>query len=93
MCNQSVGLIAGALERTGIATVCLQLLQGIAEEMSIPRSLWVPFPHGYALGAPGEVSLQHRILDEALALLEAPTGPVIRSLSAHEKSGALPLDL
>ena len=54
MCNQSVGLIAGALERAGIATVCIQLLEGVAEAMGIPRSLWVPFPHGYALGAPGD---------------------------------------
>lgn len=81
MCNQSVGLIAGALERAGIATVCIQLLEGVAEAMGIPRSLWVPFPHGYALGAPGDTGLQHRILDQALALLEASTGPAIRSLS------------
>ena len=90
MCNQSVGLIAGALERAGIATVCLQLLQGVAEEMKIPRSLWVPFPHGYALGAPGEAMLQHRIIAQALALLEVPTGPVIRAFSNHDGSSPAP---
>lgn len=83
MCNQSVGLIAGALEQAGIATVCIQLLQGVATAMGIPRSLWVPFPHGYALGAPGEVALQQRILAQALALLAAAAGPVNHALSSH----------
>ena len=81
MCNQSVGLIAGALEQAGIATVCIQLLEGVAEAMGIPRALGVPFPHGYALGAPGETGLQHRILDQALALFAASNGPAIRSMS------------
>ena len=90
MCNQSVGLIAGALERAGIATVCLQLLPDVAAAMEIPRSLWVPFPHGYALGVPGDLTLQHRILDEALALFAAPTGPVIRSLSGRSGSTQVP---
>ena len=81
MCNQSVGLIAAECERQGIATVCIQLLPGVAATMGIPRSLWVPFPHGFPLGAPGAVALQHRILDQALALLQAPSGPVTSTLS------------
>ncbi|MDG1478676.1 MAG: hypothetical protein P8R54_03760 [Myxococcota bacterium] len=80
MCNQSVGLIAAEAERRGIATVCLQLLEGIAESMGIPRALLVPYPHGYALGEPGNPVAQHAVLAAALALLTAARGPVVRRL-------------
>ncbi|MFT5679472.1 MAG: hypothetical protein ACI8RZ_000376 [Myxococcota bacterium] len=78
MCNQSVGLIAAECERRGIATVCLQLLAGIAESMGIPRALWVPFPHGYALGEAGNPTLQHAVIAAALGMLAEPEGPVVR---------------
>lgn len=70
MCNQAVGLIAGELERSGIATVAIQLLREVAERVRPPRSLFVPFPHGYPLGAACDVVLQRRVLEAALALLE-----------------------
>jgi len=73
MCNQTVGLVAAELERQGIATVALQLLRVVAEQVRPPRSLLVPFLHGYPLGAPGDEALQHRVLAAALAILEDPT--------------------
>lgn len=72
MCNQTVGLIAAELERRGIATVALAFLREIAEAVRPPRSLIVPFPHGYPLGRPGDAELQHRVLEAALRLLEDP---------------------
>lgn len=80
MCNQSVGLIAAECERRGIATVCLQLLPGIAESMGIPRALLVPYPHGYALGEAGNPAAQHAVIAAALALLAEERGPVVRRL-------------
>lgn len=72
MCNQTVGLIAAELERRGIATVALALLREVAEAVRPPRSLLVPFPHGYPLGRPDDAELQHRVLEAALDLLEEP---------------------
>ncbi len=70
MCNQTVDLVAAELERGGISTVAIQLLREVAQRVRPPRALFVPFPHGYPLGAPGEPALQHRVLEAALGMLE-----------------------
>jgi hypothetical protein len=70
MCNQTVGLVAAELERQGIATVALQLLREVAERVRPPRSLLLPFRHGYPLHGPGRPTLQRAVLEEALRLLE-----------------------
>ncbi len=70
MCNQSVGLIASVIEKTGIATVGLSLLREVTERVRPPRSLYVPFPLGYPLGRPREPLLQREILRSALHLLQ-----------------------
>ncbi len=72
MCNQTVGLVAAELERSGISTVSIQLLKEVAERVRPPRALLVPFPHGYPLGAPEEPALQHRVLEAAFRMLEDP---------------------
>jgi D-proline reductase (dithiol) PrdB len=70
MCNQTMSLIAGELERQGITTVCLQLLREAAEGVRPPRALFVPFPHGYPLDAPDQPSRQLAVLGRALDLFE-----------------------
>ena len=70
MCNQTVGLIAAELERQGIATVALQLLREVAERVRPPRSLLLPFRHGYPLHEPGRPASQSAVLEAALRLLE-----------------------
>ena len=70
MCSQTVGLVAAELERRGIATVAIQLLREIAEKVRPPRALFVPFKHGYPLGAPNEPTRQHAVIEAALRLLE-----------------------
>ena len=72
MCNQTVGLIAAELERQGIPTVAVQLLRVVAEKVGPPRSLCVPYKHGYPLGEPDNPTLQHKVIEAALALLENP---------------------
>ena len=77
MCTQSVGLLAGALEAAGIATVCLALLRDVARRVRMPRALAVPYPFGRPLGGKGP-SEQHRVIAQALGLLgrEGP-GPLL----------------
>jgi hypothetical protein len=77
MCNQAVGLIAGEFEKRGISTVCIVLLREVAERVRPPRSLWVPFPHGYPLGAPNDRTLQTNVIEQALALLESSGPPPV----------------
>lgn len=70
MCNQTVGLVAAELERRGVSTVSIQLLRKVAEKVRPPRSLFVPYPHGFPLGAPNEPEIQHAVIEAALRLLE-----------------------
>ena len=79
MCTQSVGLVAGVLERTGIATVCIALVRSIAEQVRPPRALAVPFPFGRPLDRAGDPAAQLRVMRSALALLgEGGPPPVLR---------------
>ncbi len=77
MCNQTVGLIAAELERRGISTVCIELLREVAERVRPPRSLVVPFPHGYPLGKPSDPALQRSVIRAALALLDREGPPPV----------------
>jgi hypothetical protein len=49
--------------------------------MAPPRALWVPFILGRPFGVPGDAAFQQRVLVAALALLEAPAGPVLADYS------------
>lgn len=75
MCNQTVGLIAAEIERRGIPTVCIELLREVAERVKPPRSLVVPFPHGYPLDKPNDADRQRRVMVTALELLERDAQP------------------
>jgi hypothetical protein len=75
MCNQSVGLVASVIEKTGVPTVCLSLLREVTEQVKPPRALFLPFRIGFPLGEPRSAGLQNRILRSALSLLE-PENPL-----------------
>jgi hypothetical protein len=44
----------------------------VAEAVRPPRALFVPFRHGYPLGAPSDPTLQTAVLEAALEMLEDP---------------------
>ncbi|HEX8152852.1 MAG TPA: hypothetical protein VF698_07000 [Thermoanaerobaculia bacterium] len=69
MCNQAVSLVAAEIERSGIPTVVVQLLRGVAEKVRPPRALFVPFRHGFPLDRPHDAEAQKRVIRAALAML------------------------
>ncbi len=73
-----MGTIAHVLEAAGIATVALSLVRGQAESTAPPRVLHCDFPLGRPLGRPKDPAFQRRVIKAALALLDEPSGPVIR---------------
>ena len=77
MCHQTVGLIAGELERRGIATTSVTMLREVTKKVRTPRALAVPYAFGYPLGKPDDPALQTRILRAAFALLDAPGPPPV----------------
>jgi len=92
MCNQTVGLVAAELERRGISTVSIQLLRHVAERVRPPRSLFVPFPHGFPLDQPAQPRRQCLVVDAALGLLEEPdlTPPVLVDFDPESIPDATP---
>ena len=81
MCNQTVGLIQAAIEREGIATVSITLLREVTSVIRPPRALFVPFSMGFPLGRPHDVELQHRVIAEALRLLEREDTPILEEFN------------
>ena len=67
-----MGLVAAELERQGISTVAIQLLRSVAEKVRPPRSLVVPFRHGYPLGKPDDTKQQQEVIAAALRMLDDP---------------------
>ena len=64
-----MGLVARALERRGIATVCLAALPGVIAKVQPPRVLTTPFERGMTVGPPGDIQTQRAVLEQALTLL------------------------
>ena len=69
MCNQTVSLVAAALEQQGISTVAIQLLRMVTEKVRPPRALFAPFRHGYPLDSPDDPEKQRAVITAALNLL------------------------
>lgn len=83
MCVQTVGLVAAAIEREGIRTVCVSLLRDVTKINCPPRALFVPFPLGYPLGRPDDTRLQTQVIRQSLALLTRDDVPVLADFVAQ----------
>ena len=81
MCHQTVGLLQGLLEDSGIATVSLSVLAEVTRKVKPPRALLVPFPFGYPLGKPRDSGLQRNVILQALTLLTRTDLPVLETLA------------
>lgn len=73
-----MGLIARALELTGIATTLTSWNADRTVPIKPPRATYTNLARGATLGRPGDLAQQRRILEATLALLEqdAPLAPV-----------------
>lgn len=91
LCHQSAGLIARALELSGVPTMTLAVLKDVVESVRPPRVALYDGNLGAVSGVPSFPEHQRRILDEALRLIEPLDQPAIRNLvvtlqTAVEKS-------
>ena len=75
-CSRTVCGICHYLESEGIQTVGIALFREIAQAMQPPRISWVGFPLGRPLGRPNDGGFQRDVIMNALALLNADSGPV-----------------
>jgi hypothetical protein len=81
MCHQTVGLVAAAIEREGIATTSISLLKEITTVIRPPRALFAPFPLGFPLGEPNNATLQRQVIVASLDLLKRNDAPVFEELT------------
>lgn len=88
MCGQTVGLLAGAIEREHITTTSISLLREITSVIRPPRALFVPYPMGFPLGAPNNPALQHQVIAAGLALLGRTDVPVLEPFVESERKMA-----
>lgn len=70
-----MGLIARALEEAGIATVCIVMRKETAQNVKPPRALFVHFPMGAPLGPAKDIETHHKVLQQALGVLETARQP------------------
>ena len=74
-------MLARAIEETGLPTVTIALVKEHAQRVKPPRTLWVPFPFGFALGNPDDPPFQQKVLSAALSLLSENDTPVLAEFS------------
>lgn len=79
-----MGALAHWFEAAGLATTQISLIRLHSETTRPPRALWVPFELGRPLGLPGDAAFQRRVLEQTLALLDAPSGPVLVDYAGPE---------
>ncbi|MEL7185910.1 MAG: glycine/sarcosine/betaine reductase selenoprotein B family protein [Pseudomonadota bacterium] len=78
LCPRTVCTLAHVFESAGIATIVITRAREVAERMHVPRALHTVFPPGLPLGRPRDAEFQVEVLNAAFALLEEPSGPVLR---------------
>lgn len=68
-------MLARTLEKAGLATILVTNMPFWAEKIGTPRTLGVEFPFGHTLGMPGDVSMQRRVIRQALEALQSIRQP------------------
>lgn len=82
MCHQSVGLIARAIEASGVPTTSISSAWSITQSAGTPRAVFTDFPLGHTAGPPHAADVQLDIARRALDLTYTATGPgIIEPLS------------
>lgn len=72
-----MGLIARAIEASGIATTAISLTKDLTAATGVPRAVFVRWPFGHPLGEPGNSAQHRRMIFEALHILEADRPGII----------------
>ena len=81
LCHQSIGLVARALELSGIPTMTLAVVKDVVDSVRPPRVAFYDGQPGTVSGLPNFPEHQRRILDEALRLIEPMDQPGLRKLA------------
>jgi D-proline reductase (dithiol) PrdB len=75
VCNQTAGLVARELERSGISTVCAVTVREIAQQVRLPRAVFIHFPFGRTLGPAGDAAIQASVVGDMARVLRTLERP------------------
>lgn len=70
-----MGLIQREIEAQGISTVGISLIRSISEQTKPPRTYFLKYPFGHALGEKFKRNQQVTIFKDCLNILETATEP------------------
>jgi D-proline reductase (dithiol) PrdB len=78
-CHQAMGVVARAVERCGLPTVCSSNARDITELVRPPRTGFLDFPLGNSAGRPGKPGEQRAVCADILGLAShsAPAGMIV----------------
>jgi D-proline reductase (dithiol) PrdB len=75
MCHQSVGLVQGQIEKSGIPCISTTVRTEVTRYSLVSRAVYVRFPIGNPMGEAGKPEQQARILGAILDAFEAIDEP------------------
>lgn len=78
-CHQAMGVLARAVERCGLPTVCSTNARDITGLVKPPRSGFLNFPLGNSVGRPLDAAQQHAVCRDilGLAIRNGPAGMIV----------------
>ena len=75
ICNQTVGLVQREVEQQGISTVGISISRRVSESVNPPRTYYLKYPFGHAMGEVFNRKQQKQIFLDCLKILETATTP------------------
>lgn len=86
LCHQTLGIVARAIEQTGIATMMISVDAKLTDKVRPPRTAYYNGEFGAVAGKPNWREYQLRVLDEALRWTETFDQPGSRKLAVEMES-------
>jgi hypothetical protein len=81
LCHQTMGILARAIEMSGVPTMMLAVERQIPDRVRPPRTAFYDGTIGCVAGKPNWKEYQLRVLDEAIRWIETLDQPVVRKLT------------
>lgn len=80
LCHQTLGILARAIEQTGVPTMMIAAERGIPDRVRPPRTAFYNGEFGCVAGKPNWKEYQLRVLDESIRWIETFDQPAVRKL-------------
>jgi D-proline reductase (dithiol) PrdB len=80
LCHQTLGIVARAIEQSGVPTMMIAVERQIPDLVRPPRTAFYDGEYGCVAGKPHWKQYQQRVLDESLRWIETLDQPVVKKL-------------